>query len=196
MIPTLPPVPAWIIPDSPTESRSDVSLPLHYYRFIGSSASIPTFNAAFITNYAVSTAATELANNNENYTIARMPGGHSRWSYIAYKHPIEFWGSIIALFVASFVIVRTVYSLAPNFAAGFVATALAQSRTDSAAMIVPNWISLQAFVAVLFATVLIWLFGMVTWATTESKISFARDTIKQLIGFFGGWVTGAASKGL
>lgn len=134
--------------------------------------------------------------SDENKLLITLPPT-ARWKFLARKHPIEFWSSVAALFVACFVITHAFWSPARSLTASIISSALAESRPDTpSGGVILNFITVQSFVAVLFAVILIWLFGMVTWATSEIKLSFARDNIKQLIGFFGGWVTGAAGKSI
>jgi hypothetical protein len=182
---------SWVLPVPPTEARVSPNVLVDYSNLRWEklpTSSMATFRPAFI--QYLPTRIGEGSPRSENEILARLPVGSPRWSFK--KHPVEFWSAILALFVASFVLVRSSWQFLPSV----TTPALAQQPLTGQVMIIPNWVSLQSFVAVLFAAVLIWLFGMVTWTANESKISFARDNIKQLIGFFGGWVTGAASKAI
>jgi hypothetical protein len=192
MIPNISLDRSWVLPGPPTETRFSPNMPMANYRFQWSvipTSSMATFQPALIRYLPAGTV--ERPAESENAIIARLPFGGPRWTFIAKRHPVEFWSAIIALFVATFVLVRFSWGSLPS-----ITTAAFAQQPSGQVMIIPNWISLQSFVAVLFALILIWLFGMVTWATNETKISFARDNIKQLIGFFGGWITGAAGKAI
>lgn len=132
---------------------------------------------------------------NESFIIASLPSAQKRWSFIAKHHPAEFLVSITSLILASSAIIHAAWPILIKFASFFVSEAFAQTKNEaSIGLFGSSWFSMQSFVAILLAIAMFWLFGILSWAKNEAKITFAREGIKQLFGFFTGLMTGSLAK--
>ena len=134
-----------------------------------------------------------VAKRSEDEILVTLPP-YRRWEFIAVHHPVEFWGIIVAGIAAAIVAVQTVWDTLPHMMAWLISTAHAEEKSGTVISFGAIGISTQAFVSVLLAIVLFWFMGVVSRTTVAANATFARDTIKSLIGFFVGLGTGAVTK--
>jgi hypothetical protein len=169
-----------------------VSLPLESLKVSVTNSSPSPFNKLLLSETTFSSAPIAKVEPNENVVLSSL-SAKNRWKLIARKHPTEFWASVISVVIAAFVLVRAFWSFLSVIGSALIQTAHAEGK-DAVISLDSLGISIQTFVAVLMAIVLMWFMGMVSMATAAEKITLARDGIKTLMGFFTGLVTGAGTR--
>jgi hypothetical protein len=117
-----------------------------------------------------------------------------RWTLISKRHPGQFYGAIVSIIIASFVIVQGAFNLIPSLGSVFISTAQAAGKGESAFTSITAHFDLHWFVAFMGAIALLWSYGILSWATASEKIDAATKNIQTVQGFLFGLVIGKGAK--
>ena len=122
-------------------------------------------------------------------TTVRIPVSVA--NYAARKHPLQFAVAVASLAAAIYVLFEGLgegYSL---FSVLGTSPAHAQDTKDATFI---GAIGFRTFVASVMAIALLWSFGILSWSSTASKITAAKESIRFLCGFLSGLITGIPGK--
>lgn len=111
----------------------------------------------------------------------------ARWAYIARHNSVEFVASIAGIFIAIYVLITNTFSIIPNLSFAVISVAFAQAQPDISKL---AGMDLQMLVACVMSIGFLWLLGIISWSTTSTKITIAKENIKYILGFLGGALTG------
>lgn len=116
----------------------------------------------------------------------------ARLRYLARNNKAELVVSILALFGGVYIFIAALSHFGSVFDKWFSLSASAQAGSPTAkeTAVYSSTEMLQWYVALLMGVSLLCAWGMTMFATTESKITFGKDTVKMIIGFVVGFLSG------
>lgn len=125
----------------------------------------------------------------EDSVFAALPPG-KRLAYLANHNKGDFIMSLLALFGGTYMLYASFQNLQPIFEKWFSFSAFAQAGGAGQGPFVSSRDSFDWYVGLLMGISLLCSWGITMFATKESKITYAKDTNRTIIGFVVGFLSG------
>lgn len=132
--------------------------------------------------------------SSENEILSRLSPGR-RLRYLAKNNQSEFLILLVGFVGGSYMILASLLNIFPSLGNLWSSVAIAAPASGvGGTMMGSARDSFDWYIGLLMGVTLISTLGMTMFATTESKITFGKDTSKMIIGFVVGFLSGGRSK--